>query len=730
MKKFPFYKQLDQTDCGPTCLRMIAKYYGKSYSLEYLREKSAITRNGVSLLGISEAAEVIGMRSLAVQIPYEKLQEAPLPCIAHWRQRHFVVVYKISKKYIWVADPGHGKVKYTRAEFEDGWIGQKANEEQPGIILLLETTPEFFSQNALEIGQKPGFSYYWNYVKPYSKFLFQLVLGLLLGTVLQLVFPFLTQSIVDRGIEYQDIGFINLILLAQLMLFASQIAVQFIRSWILLHVSTRINISLVADFLIKLMKLPISFFDSRQIGDILQRIGDHRRIEAFLTTSTLSVLFSTLNIIVFGALLAFFNRQIFIVMLVSAILYFLWIILFLKKRRELDFKQFDRMSDNQSNLVQLITGMQEIKLSNSERQMRWEWERIQAKLFNVKVEGLALAQYQQIGSFFITRLKDILIIYLAAKAVIDGEITLGTMLAIQYIVGQINGPLSSIIGFVQKAQDAKISLDRLGEIHGKKDEEPIGEQKLHSFSLSNNNLYLKHLCFRYGGSASPLVLDNINLVIPEGKTTAIVGTSGSGKTTLLKLLLKFYPPSSGGLYLGKSNLENFNIRWWRQMCGVVMQDGFIFSDTIARNIAVGEERIDYQKLLQAAFIANLQDVIENLPMGFETKIGEEGTGLSQGQKQRILIARAVYKDPKYLFFDEATSALDANNEKQIVTKLEQFFKGRTVVVVAHRLSTVRNADQIVVLHNGKIVEGGRHSELVSLNGYYYNLVKNQLELGG
>ncbi len=729
MKKFPFYRQLDQMDCGPTCLRMIAKHYGKNYSLDFLREKCYITRTGVSMAGISEAAEAIGMRTLAVQVPFQKLREAPLPCIAHWRQRHFLVVYKITRRYVYVADPGHGLVKYKIEDFLDGWHGNARDREKPGIVLLLEPTPEFYEKIDPTDGKPFGFSYIFNYLKPYKKFLFQLALGMLLGSVLELIFPFLTQALVDRGIEYQDIGFVYLILLAQTMLFFSEVAVQFIRSWILLHVSSRINISLISDFLSKLMRLPISFFDTRVMGDILQRIDDHDRIESFLTFSTLSVLFSMLNFVVFGVVLFVFNVQIFTIFAISTTLYFIWIMIFLKKRKELDFKRFDRLSDNQSKLVQLINGMQDIKLNNCEKQKRWEWERIQAKLFKVRVEGLALAQYQQIGASGISQFKDILITFFAAKAVIDGDMTLGTMLAVQYIVGQINGPLNQLIGFIQSAQDAKISFERLGEIRHKADEEPVDITRL-AIMPNDRNLYLEDVSFKYGGATSPLVLQNVSMVAPAGKVTAIVGASGSGKTTLLKLLLKFYDPTEGKILLGNNPLTSYHSGWWRQQCGVVMQEGFIYSDTIARNIAVGDERINYPKLLHASQVANIQQFVESLPMGFNTKIGDEGVGISQGQRQRLLIARAVYKDPQYLFFDEATSALDANNEKVIMANLDRFFEGRTVLVVAHRLSTVKNADQIVVLHHGRIVEGGTHEELSQIQGYYYHLVKNQLELGG
>ena len=724
--RFPLERQLDAMDCGPTCLKMIAKYYGRVYSLSSLRERCYLNREGVSLLGISEAAEDVGFRTLSARISYDGLaEEAPLPCIAHWQQRHFVVIYKIKNDKIYVADPAHGKIIYDKEEFLKNWASYHNDE---GVVLFLETTPQFYQNEDDRKQSTTGLKFLFSYLLHRRSFLIQLIIGMLLGSLLGLIFPFLTQALVDFGITNQDIGFVYTILLAQLMLFFSKTSVEFIRGWILLHLGTRINISIISDFLIKLMKLPLSFFDGKHLGDLLQRIGDHRRIEQFLTSETLNVLFSFINLLVFSVVLAFYSMEIFWVFLIGSALSFVWITLFLKKRRDLDYKLFSQLAENQTTLVQLITGMPEIKLNNWARKKRWDWENIQAGMFKVNLKGLAINQYQQAGSLFINEGKNIFITFLSAKAVIEGDMTLGMMMAVSYIIGQLNSPIAQLLGFIQTAQDAKLSLERLGEIHGKDNEEDDQVDKLRLMP-EKRDLHLEGLTFHYEGPHSEKVLDDIELTIPYKKVTALVGTSGSGKTTIIKLLLRFYQPTGGSIKLGEIELNNFSADYWRSKCGVVMQDGFIFKDTIAMNIAFGDERVDHAKLLRSVKTANIQSFIESLPLAYNTKIGDDGHGLSQGQKQRILIARAVYKDPDYIFFDEATSALDANNEKIIMQNLDAFFEGRTVLVVAHRLSTVKNADQILVLEKGKIVEIGNHKTLTAKRGYYYNLVKNQLELG-
>lgn len=744
MKKFPHYKQIESKDCGPTCIKIIAKHYGKTINTQQLRTLSETTREGSSLLGLSEAVESMNFRSLGVKLTFNKLLEAPLPCILHWNKDHYVVLYKIKQKRhslvrksksvqnevkLYISDPAHGLITYTKTEFIKHWIGNNANENtQEGIALIIEPTPLFYKED-FETDDKEtfGFGFISKYLFKYKKFIIQLMVGLLAGSLLQVILPFLTQSIVDVGIKNQDLNFIYLILIAQLFLFIGKAALDIIRSWILLHLSTRINISLISDFFIKLMKLPISFFDVRMTGDLLQRINDHSRIERVLTTSSLTMLFSFFNLIVFSFVLGYYSLQIFGVFALGSILYLAWVLFFFKKRKELDYKRFSQVSQEQSKVIELINGMQEIKLHNAERRMRWNWEFVQARLFKIATKSLALEQTQSVGSNFINEIKNMLITILSAKLVIDGDITLGMMIAITYIVGQLNGPITQLISFMRDVQDAKISLERLAEIHNKEDEENIEDERV-THIPDDATIKLNNIFFRYVGGLEP-VIKNLSLIIPPNKTTAIVGVSGSGKTTLMKLLLRFYEIETGEIYINNFNLNNISQKVWRDHCGVVMQEGYIFNATIANNIGVGQSYIDKKRLAHAIDVANINDYINKLPLGLNTKIGNEGSGLSTGQKQRLLIARAVYKNPKFLFFDEATSALDANNEKVIMEKLSAFFANKTAVIIAHRLSTVKNAHQIVVLDQGKIVEVGTHNKLIEQKGNYYNLVKNQLELG-
>lgn len=735
MTKFPFFHQLDAKDCGATCLRMIGKFYGKTFSQFYLSEQCRISRNGVSLLGISETAEQIGFRTTGIKLTWEQLRdEVYLPCIIHWSKNHFVIVYKIKrnkaddrKTLIYVADPAFGLVTYSKSEFLPLWINQSKELEQ-GIALLFETTPNFYAQgNDVEVDKKLKISYLLNYIRPYRRFVVQLFLGMLTGSLLSLIAPFLAKANIDYGILNNNYSFVILVIVSQLILAIGQTANGMIRSWIMLHVTTRVSISLISDFFIKLMKLPMSYFDVKLTGDILQRIGDHGRIQSFLTGTLINIIFSSLTFVIYSCLMASYDLNILAIFYVGSLIHVLWILLFMKKRKVLDHKYFKESSKHKGAVIQLINGMQEIKLNGCEKQKRWEWEIIRANLFKIRIKGLILGQNQQVGSFLINRTKNIFIALITAKAVIDGNMTLGMLVAVQYILGHLNGPIGQFIGFVHALQDAKISMERLGEIHQREDEDRI-EQNKSSDIPEKIGFLIKNLDFGYDGLNGPKVINNLNLRIPSNKVTAIVGASGSGKTTLLKLLLGFYKPLRGDILLGNNDLHNYNMREWRMKCGVVMQEGFLFSDTIENNISVINEIADKKRIDVAVKQANIEEFIASLPMRLNTKIGMEGMGVSTGQKQRILIARAIYKDPSYIFLDEATNALDTSNEKIIMENMQDFFKDKTVVIVAHRLSTVKRADKIVLLDKGQIIEEGNHSELVAKQGGYYQLIKDQLEL--
>ena len=715
-------------DCGPACLKMIAAFYKKNFSLDYLRKKCYITKEGVSFLGLSEAADSVGFRTLGVKIPFDMLEKkVTLPCIVHWRQRHFIVVYKIVKDKIWIADPATGLITYSRGEFEKNWATTLTDGKQTGLALVIEPAPALYDTED-QPEKAGGFRFLLKYFRLYRKYFGQLLLGLLIGSFIQLIIPFLTQSIIDVGINNNDIGFIYLILFAQLALVLGRMSVEFIRGWLLLHIGSRVNVAIVSGFLQKLMALPVAFFDTKLTGDIFQRIEDNNRIEEFLTSASLSILFSFVNLLVFGIVLGIFSFKIFGLFLAGTALYILWVSLFMKSRAKLDNIRFKEMSASNSKLINIINGMQEIKLTQSELSKRWDWENHQASLFGLKVKGLGLIQYQSAGATLINEVMNILITIVAAAAVIKGNMTLGMMLAVQFIIGQMNVPVNQIIGFFRMSQDAKMSLDRLAEVHKMEDEESDSENKVQRLP-DNKTIQISDLSFQYEGPRSPYALKNATLQIEANKITAIVGVSGSGKTTLLKLLLRFYQPVSGNISVGGTELSNISLKLWREKVGAVMQDGFLFPDTIAGNIAPGIERTDETRLIQAAETANIRGFIETLPLGYNTKIGANGHGLSEGQKQRLLIARIIYKNPEIVIFDEATNSLDANTEKAIVENLSGFFKEKTVIIVAHRLSTVKNADKIVVLDAGQIIETGNHGSLIEKRGAYYNLVKNQLELG-
>lgn len=730
MRSFPFYSQFDTMKCGIACLQMICSYYGREFKQDYLSTLCHATNEGVSLLAIKDAASKIGLYSLSGRITINKLFSSEFPCILHWNQNHFVVLYKVKKgKKFYIADPGKGLVSYNIDDFKQHWIGTGQGEEGKGIAMFLEPDPQFYKQKeGLEKDDERSFGFLFGYIAQYRKYFLQILLGLFVGSLLQLALPFLTQNIVDIGIKNQDIGFIWLILLGQLVITVSRTSVDFIRRWLLLHISMRINISLVSDFFIKLLQLPMSFFDTKLMGDLMQRIGDHSRVNNFLTQQTLSVAFSMISLAVFSCVLLVYNRLIFFIFLLGSLLYGGWMTLFLQRRKVIDYELFEQQAINNNKTYQFLTSMQEIKLQDCEQRRRWEWEDVQADLFKVQMKSLKLQQTQEAGSIFINELKNMIITVVSATAVINGSLTLGMMLAVQYIIGQLNSPIEQLMHFIYSIQDVKISLERINEIHKKDNEEDAGRTRI-ELGDESHDIVLSHIDFKYDPHALSKTIEDVSIYIPEGKITAIVGASGSGKTTLIKLMLGYYPVMNGEITIAGHNITEYNLKWWRRQCGVVMQDGVIFSESIARNIAVDDDEINQERQEMAAEIANVKDFVMALPLKFNTNIGRDGMGLSQGQKQRILIARAVYKNPKFIFLDEATNSLDASNERAIVENLDKFYKGKTVVIVAHRLSTVKNADQIIVLDKGKVVETGNHKSLTAKRGTYYHLVKNQLELG-
>lgn len=737
--------QMDAYDCGPTCLKNVAEFYGKKIDLEYLREHSYITRNGVSLLGISQAAEKLGFRTLMLKLDLQTLQtECSLPAILHWNQQHFVVLYDIvqkrpflnfqrsaSEKFV-VADPGHGIINLSKGDFEKYWQSSGADK---GVALLLEPTSEFYSQSdTLSAGG--GMGLLLKYLKPFKRQLLILTAYMVLSTLITISFPYLTKGLVDKGVLSRNGGFVLLFAVSQLVLFLSGTTLDILRSWLLLHINAKISLNIISDFLKKLLRLPIKFFDTKSVGDVSQRINDHHRIETFLTGDLINTAFSLVNVIVFTFILLYYQLSIWLVFVIVSTLGILWLLLFRKKRKQLDYIRFSRSKNSQEKLFELVVGMQEIKLNGSEDSKRWEWEFLQQRLHKLNIKGLKLDQFQQTGFIFLTQLKNIIISYLAAIYVMHDQMTFGTMLSISYIIGQTNGPLDQLNRFFRSSQDAKLSLNRLQEVHNKDDEEPqdtpvaagLPPERAEEI-LNGSQITLENVSFQYQGPRSPYVLKNIDLTLNSGEVTAIIGASGSGKTTLMKLLLGFYQPVEGRIIVGNRDLRDISPRYWRSKCGSVMQDGYIFYDTISTNIALDGNEVDMKKMRNAISISNVDEFVRGLPMNYKTCIGSSGLGLSGGQKQRILIARAVYKDPEFIFFDEATSSLDANNERLIMHKLNTFFMGKTVLVIAHRLSTVRNADKIVVLEKGEVVEMGTHESLSRRKGKYFELVKNQLELG-
>ena len=728
MKKMKIIMQRDAMQCGIASLAMISNYFGRFISIEELSKICFASSEGVSLQGLCEAATTLGFHSIPGKVTIESLCNENLPCILHWNQNHFVVLYKVKRNKFYIADPSKGIQKCTIDQVKTHWIATTSNNEEKGIALFLEPNDNFKTSKQQKRFHPRSFRFLYGYFKQYRNFFTQIIIGLVLGCVLQLILPFLTQSIVDIGIKNNNIGFIWLILLGEFLIVIGRTATDFIRRWLLLHISMRINISLVSDFFIKLLKLPMSFFDTKLMGDLMQRMSDHSRVNSFLTQQTLSIVFSLFTFVVFSVVLLSYNWLIFTIFMLGSLLYGGWLALFLRRRKMLDYELFEQQTINNNKTYEFITSMQEIKLQDCEQRRRWEWEDVQADLFGVQMKSLKLQQTQEAGSIFINELKNIVITVVAATAVIHGQLTLGMMLAVQYIIGQLNSPVEQLMSFFYSVQDVKISLERINEIHRIDDEN--GKQGLEmAVKEEHKGIDLESVNFKYDPHALKTIIDDVSLTIPKGKVTAIVGASGSGKTTLIKLMLGYYPVLGGKITIGGTDVNELNKKWWRRQCGVVMQDGVIFSESIARNIAVDDGEIDKERLQKAAEIACIHDYVMGLPLKYNTKIGRDGVGLSQGQKQRILIARVVYKNPDYIFLDEATNSLDANNERMIVEHLDGFYKGKTVVIVAHRLSTVKNADQIVVLDKGKVVETGNHEALTAKRGAYYNLVKNQLELG-
>lgn len=713
--------------CGLACMAMICYHWGQEYSVKFLNKFCTASKDGVSFKGLSDLSDTLGLHCISGKVSIQELRECPLPAILHWNQNHFIVLYKIKNNKFYIVDPSKGKLVLNETEFSQHFISLTSDNKEKGLAMFFEPTEKFGIIKDDTINNERNFKFLSKYIFKHKLYFIQIIVGMIFACCMQLLFPFLTQSIVDTGIHTKNIGLIWLILIGELTIVIGRTITDVIRNWLLLHISMRINISIVSDFFIKLLKLPMSFFDTKLMGDIFQRISDHDRIQKFLTSQILKISFAVLSFFIFGIVLCYYNITVFLIFLIGSFLYATWITLFLRKRRKIDYNLFEQQAANQNRTYQFITGIQEIKLQNCEIRRRLEWEDTQADLFKVQMDSLKLQLQQESGGVFINEIKNIVITVITATCVISGDMSLGMMLAVQYIIGQLNSPIEQVVAFIYSLQDVKISLERINEIHNAENED--NHIKNNITNLSDKTITIKNLSFSYDSHALTKTLDNITLNIPSGKITAIVGSSGSGKTTLIKLILGYYSNISGSILIQNQDIRNINLKDWRSHCGVVMQDGVIFSESIARNIAVEDGDIDYTRLEYAAQIANIHDYIMSLPLKYNTQIGRDGMGLSQGQKQRILIARAVYKNPDFIFLDEATNALDAKNEKIIVENLNKFYSGKTVVVVAHRLSTVKNADQIIVIDEGKVVESGEHYSLIAQKGKYYNLIHNQLELG-
>lgn len=723
-KRFPIEYQMDSQDCGPASLKMIAKHFGKFYSLQYIRDRCGITKAGVSLLDISTGAESIGLRTLAIKCTVDDVVNSiPFPAIIFWQNSHFVVVYHADEKHVWISDPAKGHIKYSLREFEKGWY---QDGDANGVLLAIEPTADFRNTKEEREMHKNSLSSILKYFFPYKKQFILIFIIMLIVTALQAVLPFISKAVIDVGIKTSDVNFINMVLIGNVAILVSVMIFNVVRDWILMHITARVNIALISDYLIKLMRLPVTFFENKLFGDILQRAKDHERIRNFIMNNSLSVIFSALTFVVFGVILWVYNAVIFYIFLTGSVLYVLWVLLFLNIRKKLDWEYFELLARDQSYWVETVGSIQDIKIYNYEKHRRWKWEEIQARLYHVNKRVLTVTNTQNLGAQFIDNIKNMGIVFFCATAVIRGDITFGVMISTQFILGMLNGPLVQFIGFIVSAQYAKISFLRMNEIRQLEDEEELLSIGNSSIMPADRTITLENVMFQYTPNGS-LVLRNIYLTIPANKVTAIVGGSGSGKSTLLKLLVRLYKPAYGEIKMGGMNVNAINLRQWRNLCGVVMQDGKIFSDTILNNIVLDAERIDYDHLHEVCRVAQIEDEINEMPKGFETKIGETGRGISGGQKQRLLIARALYRDPDFLFLDEATNSLDAINERKIVDALNGAFDSRTVVIIAHRLSTIRNADQIVVLDKGYVAEVGNHEKLMNDKRLYYRLVSSQAQ---
>lgn len=724
LKRFPIEYQMDAKDCGPAALKMVAKYFGRYYSLQYLRDKCGITKEGVTLLGISAAAESIGFHTAAFKCTIDDLIiKVPFPVIVHWNENHFIVVYYADKKHVWVADPQKGHIKYTKREFMAGWY---LKNDDKGVLLALEATSDFKLSKQEKEQEKNSFLSMLRYFLPYKKQFLLIFFVMMVVTLLQGILPFISKAVIDIGISTSDVTFVYIVLIGNITILLSIMVFNVVRDWILMHITARVNIALISDYLVKLMKLPVTFFENKLLGDILQRAQDHERIRSFIMNNSLSLIFSVFTFVIFSIILLIYNTAIFFIFIAGSTLYVVWVLLFLKIRKKLDWQYFELISKNQSYWVETVSAIQDIKIYNYERSRRWKWEEIQARLYHVNKRVLAVTNMQSLGAQFIENIKNMGILFFCATAVIDGEITFGVMISTQFILGMLNGPLIRFVNFIVSAQYAKISFLRMNEIRQLEDEDGLLSVGDTTILPEDKSLSLTNVLFQYAPHL-PMVLFNINLLIPENKVTAIVGSSGCGKSTLLKLLVRLYRPSYGTVNMGGMNVTALNLRTWREMCGVVMQDGKVFSDTIKNNIVLDDEKVDEEQLIRCCQIAQIKEEIDQMPRGFDTEIGEQGRSLSGGQKQRLLIARALYRNPKYLFLDEATNALDTVNEQKIVQALNSAFENRTVVIISHRLSTIRHADQIVVMDKGKIVEVGTHDCLMALEGKYHDLVASQNE---